>query len=97
MKYIKKFEDTYKDISKRYLNYEVGDYVLPKDKSRKDCYVIIVEITGGWSDYIVEDHDIFTGNTLSRYPVMDNEIERKLTPEEIYEIEIKRNAKKYNL
>lgn len=98
MKYIKKFEDTYKDISKKYLKYQVDDYVLPYDKSRKNCYVVVVEVTGGgWSDYTVEDRDIITGNALSRYPVMENEIERKLTPEEIEEIEIKRSSKKYNL
>lgn len=90
MKYIKKFE--------KLLNYSVGDYVLPQGENPKDSYSVISEFMGGgFADYMISTYNIYTNKQLEHFPIMDNEIIRKLTDQEIEEIETKRTSKKYNL
>ena len=89
MKFIKTFEEQNK-------KYNIGDYVLTKDQSRSDCYVIITDIYNGVWDYWVSDYD-YDGRELSRYPITENDLIRKMTSEEIEDIESIKAIKKYNL
>jgi hypothetical protein len=90
MKYIKKFE--------KQLNYKEGDYVLPQGDNPKDSYSIIDEVRGGsFGDYMISTYNIYTNKQIEHFPIMDNEIVRKLTDSEIEDIKIKRDLKKYNL
>lgn len=85
MKYLKKFEQLEE--------YNVGDYVIIKSdyfvdkKSRKGK---IIEDDGSLVPYLVEllDDDLY---------IRVDMIERKLTPDEIYDFNLKLKTKKYNL
>ena len=78
-------------------NYSVGDYVLIKDGilldivSRFSKIVQDFSITEGTDGYDVE----FTNGNI--YYIIDNFIERYLTPEEIEEYELQKSKTKYNL
>ena len=99
MKYLKKYEL----ISES--KYKVGDYVLNRDKGnltigdhiKMDRRHKILKIAEP-KYYIVE---IYKLKTLSKIDIemgcRENYIERILTPEEIKDFEIEKNAEKYNL
>lgn len=90
MKYIKLFES-------RIFKYELGDYVIPVGNNPKDSYSIVEEVRGGFYDYMVASYNIYSGKQVERFPVVENEIIRKLTPEEIKNITMWLQVKKYNL
>ena len=90
MKHIKTFEEKNK-------KYKVGDYIIVKDQSRPNCYVRIEEVNDGRAfDYMAIDYN-FDNDQLSRYPIFEDEIIRKMTPDEIKNLKILRDTKKYNL
>ena len=90
MKYLKKFENV--------LHYKKGDYVLPQGENPKDSYSVIAEVRGGgFADYMIMTYNIYTGKVLEHFPIKDHEIIRKLTDQEIEDIEMKKNTNKYNL
>ena len=75
----------------------MGDFILIPDPL-KNSYTKIIEVRkSSFADYMIKTCDILTDNVLQSFPIDENEIVRKLTAEEIQDIEIKRNSKKYNL
>lgn len=92
MKYIKKYEN-------KNFKYQLGDYVIPIGENPKDSYTIIIDVRGGsFCDYMVETYNIYTDKKIEGpWPIFDSEIIRKLTPEEIESITVKKASKKYNL
>jgi len=96
MKYLKRFES-------KILNYKEGDYVVPIEvengKNPKDSYTVIDDVRGGsFGDYMVSTYNIYTGQRLEGpWPILDSEILRKLTQEEIDYFDILRSTKNYNL
>lgn len=92
MKYLKTYE---KWIDKKY---KKGDYILVYDEqSRSNCYVRIVDDISNSSNYYMASDYNYNGKELSRYPIFDYEIVRKLTPDEIEDIKAKITARKYNI
>jgi len=97
MKYIKTYEN-------KNLKYNIGDYIIPIEteygKNPKDSYSVIVSILrgGSFGEYMISTYNIYTDKKLEGpWPIFDSEIVRKLTPDEIQEITIKKDIKKYNL
>ena len=45
----------------------------------------------------IKTFEKLTDNVLEYFPIDENEIVRKLTAEEIQDIEVQKNSKKYNL
>jgi len=99
MKHLKAFESTYWEQ-----NYRIGDYVLldleriEEEGYNKDVIKFIdnmgkiVKYEEDQSyEYTVE---FYTNTTI---PVREEEILRKLTPEEITEYKMKKDANKYNI
>jgi len=96
MKYIKTFEDSQSEVK-----YKIGDYVI---LSESDWMVKpFVKILDHWwndeanmDDYEAEailDEDSGIGKVI----ICDDDIERKMTPEEIEKFELEKSAQKYNL
>ena len=84
--------------NKKHLNYKVGDIVLPQGDNPKNSYSIISEVINtSFSDYMIQTYDIFTEIKIEQFPIMDHEIVRKLAKEEIENLGIIKNSKKYNL
>lgn len=90
MKHIKTYEN-------RNYKYQIGDYVFIKDGNKPNSYTVIVSRGNSVWPYMLETYDLDSGKIIERFPVDDSEIIRKLTPEEIELISIKKAAKKYNL
>jgi len=88
MKYIRAYEAS---------KYELDDYIIPTGDNPKNSYTIIDEVGDGFYDYMVSTFDINTKKQLERFPILDKEIIRKLTPEEIETIETKFTANKFNI
>ena len=78
--------------------YQLGDFILIPNPL-KNSYTKITEVRGNssFADYMITTYDIVTDNVLEHFPVDENEIVRKLTPEEIKDIEVKKSSTKYNL
>lgn len=92
MKYIKNFEGNKIPLGKG--KYKLGDYILIPGPL-EDSYTKITEVrNSSFADYMITTYEIGTDNVLEHFPVDEQEIIRKLTPEEIAEIDIKRSAKK---
>ncbi len=53
-----------------------------------------VEVFG---DYMISTYNIYTNKQIEHFPIMDNEIVRKLTDSEIEDIKIKKTSNKFNL
>ena len=83
--------------------YKKGDYILLKDKEddrsiELECLILAVHNGKNlnynfWYDIeVFDDHD-----ELIVIDIFPDEVERKMTPEEIKKYNIRKNAKKYNL
>ena len=85
-------------IYESYKDYKKGDYVLLKSETKwnvdRECKILNIQFTNGNKKYQLQT---FLNNKVSILDLMDNEIGRKLTKDEIEEYEIKQNMIKYNL
>jgi len=89
MKYIKTFED-------QELEYKIGDYILLIDNDwsiMRECVIADIDIGYG---YQIEAY-YETENAAYFYWIAFEEIQRKLTIEEIEDFKLRIESKKYNL
>lgn len=94
MKYLKKFEYNKKT------KYSVGDYVFinPDDTVDKYAKITGIEKAKNKHSKISYDIDVFSSSDdLINTFIFPNEIERKMTPDEISQYELRIASGKYNL
>jgi len=98
MKYLKMYEDNFGTQK-----YEVDDYVFLLNNRRfwnlnVCCKIIdVLEIKNGTISYKIKTFWIDDPSKEEKVWVLQKEIERKLTPEEVEEFEFNQTTNKYNL
>jgi hypothetical protein len=96
MKYLKTYENLNKENE-----YEIDDYVhLAKEDSWKvypDVKIIKIITYDNKDNEIRVESQMKTSNSIKTFWIDLEEIERKSTPEEIENYELRKNTNKYNL